>query len=440
MNLTSGSITKKLMLFTFPMMAGSLLQQLYNIADTLIVGQFLGAGALAAVGSSYTVMVFLTSVLLGLCMGSSVLFSTLYGAGETERMKVGFTHSFLFIGGIAVLLEIVALANTEILLTILQVPEEIRQEMGEYLQLIFCGLFFTFLYNYFACLMRSVGNSVTPLIFLGGSAVLNIILDLLFIVCFQMGVAGAAIATVAAQGFSALGIALYFWFKMPSLRPHREQFRFRKDMLKQIVQYSLLTCTQQSIMNFGILMVQGLVNSFGVAVMAAFSAAVKIDSFAYLPLQEFGNAFSTFIAQNMGAGEKERIRKGLKISLLSAFLFAAVISSLVVIFGSQLMLIFVRPEETEIIRIGTEYLWIEGSCYFGIGWLFLLYGLYRGMGKPGFSAVLTVVSLGLRVLLAYALAPVFGTVGIWWAIPIGWILADAVGFIRYFVKERAPLR
>lgn len=440
MDLTRGPITKKLLIFTLPMMAGSLLQQFYNIADTLIVGQVLGAEALAAVGASYTVMVFLTSVLLGLCLGSGVLFSMLFGAGEQERMKNSFCLSFLFIGGVAVLLELLTLGFTDPILALLQIPEEIYQETRDYLHLVFYGLFFTFLYNYFACLMRAVGNSFAPLLFLGVAALLNIGLDLLFVMGFSMGVSGAALATVIAQGVSAVGIAVYFWVRMRPLRPKRGNFRMDRRLLRQIFQYSLLTCTQQSIMNFGILMVQGLVNSFGVAVMAAFSAAVKIDSFAYLPLQEFGNAFSTFIAQNRGAGEGKRIRKGMRASLLAALAFSVVISLLVVAFGSRLMMLFVHPEETEIIRIGTQYLWIEGACYFGIGWLFLLYGLYRGLGKPGFSAVLTVISLGVRVVLAYLLAPAVGPVGIWWAIPIGWVLADTAGLSRYFLRERSGLK
>ena len=197
-----------------------------------------------------------------------------------------------------------------------------------------------------------------------------------------------------------------------------------------------MTCIQQSVMNLGILMIQGLVNSFGVAVMAAFAAAVKIDSFAYMPVQDFGNAFSTFIAQNYGAGQKGRIRKGLKSAVLTALVFCLVISGAVCLFAPQLMTIFVRPEETEILAIGVEYLRIEGACYCGIGCLFLLYGLFRGMGRPGISVVLTVVSLGVRVALAYLLAPIpaVGLVGIWWAIPIGWLLADLAGL--FFIRSQ----
>ena len=228
---------------------------------------------------------------------------------------------------------------------------------------------------------------------------------------------------------------------MPELRPKKEDFTWDRNMAGKIAQYSLLTCAQQSVMNFGILMVQGLVNSFGVSVMAAFTAAVKIDSFAYMPVQDFGNAFSTFIAQNMGAKKTDRIRRGIRSAVISAVLFCVVISAVIWVWGGDLMTIFVSPEETEIIAIGVQYLHIEGACYFGIGCLFLLYGLYRGLGAPGISVVLTVISLGTRVALAYCLAPIpqIGLVGIWWAVPIGWFLADAVGFLYYGLSFRKKM-
>lgn len=188
-------------------------------------------------------------------------------------------------------------------------------------------------------------------------------------------------------------------------------------------------------------MVQGLVNSFGTTVMAAFAAAVKIDSFAYMPVQDFGNAFSTFIAQNFGAKKTERIRSGIKSAVLCSIFFCFIISLCVFVFAKPLMLLFVRPEETKILEIGIRYLHIEGSFYFGIGCLFLLYGLYRAVGRPGMSVVLTVISLGTRVALAYLLSavPAIGVVGIWWSVPIGWILADLAGFLYYRVCRNSLL-
>ena len=213
--------------------------------------------------------------------------------------------------------------------------------------------------------------------------------------------------------------------------------RFRRKILKSILSLSALTCLQQSIMNFGILMVQGLVNSFGPVVMAAFAAAVKIDSFAYAPVQDFGNAFSTYVAQNYGAGKKERISRGMKDAVLSAFVFCFVISTLVVGFAKPLMGLFLKEESAEAIAIGAGYLHIEAAFYFGIGLLFLFYGYYRAVHKPGISVVLTVISLGTRVVLAYALSSIeaVGVTGIWMSVPIGWVLADLAGAWYYFCRR-----
>ena len=203
----------------------------------------------------------------------------------------------------------------------------------------------------------------------------------------------------------------------------------------------MLTCVQQSVMNLGILMVQGLVNSFGTVVMAAFAAAVKIDAFAYMPVQDFGNAFSTFIAQNYGAKESARIRAGLKRAVCISMVFCVVLSVLVCAFAKPLMSVFVESGETEVIAEGVRYLRIEGAFYCGIGALFLLYGLYRALGKPGMSVVLTVISLGTRVALAYLLSaiPALGVSGIWWSVPIGWAFADLVGFVYYKFRKKELL-
>ncbi len=440
-DLTSGKITSSLLLFAFPMILGNLLQQLYNVADTLIVGQFLGSNALAAVGSAYTLMTFLTSILLGLSMGSGAVFSICYGAGDKKRLRSSIFTSFVLIAVCSVALNLIVFLCIDPIMRLLQTPDEIYSMMRSYLWVIFIGITATFLYNYFACLLRALGNSLVPLLFLGFSALLNIGLDLLFVLVFYWGAPGAAAATVISQYISGIGLMLYTLVKFPELRPRREDMQIRRDGLKEISQFSFLTCLQQSIMNFGILMVQGLVNSFGPAVMAAFAAAVKIDSFAYMPVQDFGNAFSTFIAQNHGAGKTDRIRKGIRSAFTASILFCLAITAAVCIFARPLMMIFVRPEETEILAIGARYLRIEGAFYCGIGCLFLFYGLYRALQRPGMSVVLTIVSLGSRVLLAYTLSaiPFLGTDGIWMSVPIGWLLADAIGAVYYFKKRKTLL-
>lgn len=441
LDLTEGGITGRLLRFALPLMAGNLLQQLYNVADTLVVGRFLGADALAAVGSAYTLMTFLTSILLGLCMGSSAFFSIQFGRRDTERLKNSFFLAFVLIGLAALALNALSFAGLDWIIRALQVPETVVPLMREYLFYIFFGILATFLYNYFANLLRAVGNSVVPLVFLGVSAVLNIVLDLVFVLVCRWGVAGAAVATVIAQYVSGIGILLYYLLRFPELRIARRHMKWDGSIVREIAGFSCLTCVQQSVMNLGILMVQGLVNSFGAAVMAAFAAAVKIDSFAYMPVQDFGNAFSTFIAQNYGAGRADRIRRGIKSAAACAFGFCAAISILVCVFARPLMGLFIPPEEMEIIAVGVGYLRIEGACYFGIGLLFLLYGFYRAVSRPGMSVVLTAASLGTRVLLAHLLSavPALGVTGIWVSVPIGWALADIVGVAYYWKKRRSLL-
>ncbi|HJB72227.1 MAG TPA: MATE family efflux transporter [Candidatus Barnesiella merdigallinarum] len=433
LNLTQGGITGTLLRFTLPMMAGALLQQCYNIADTLIVGQFVGPEALAAVGSAYTLMVFLCSILLGLSLGSSTVFSQQYGRGSLSALRHSTWVSFVLILAITVVLNVAAFLALDPILRFLQVPAEVYPLMRDYLWIIFWGILFTFIYNFYAALLRAVGDSVTPLWFLSLSVVLNIGLDLFFILSLDWGIEGAAAATVIAQGAAALGIVIYTYRKRPELKIRRNEIYLDRATLKEITEFSTLTCVQQSVMNLGILMVQGLVNSFGTVVMAAFAAAVKIDAFAYMPVQEFGNAFSTFVAQNFGARKRQRIRRGIRQALLITCLFSLAVSLLIFLFAEPLMLIFVKPDEVEILRIGAQYLRIEGTFYALIGILFLLYGYYRSVRMPGMSVILTVLSLGTRVALSYILAslPAVGVTGIWWSIPIGWFIADLVGIVYY---------
>lgn len=438
-DLTKGNIGKNMLLFSLPLMVGNLLQQLYNLVDTWVVGRFVGADALAAVGASYSLMVFLTSVYIGLCMGSGSAFSMFFGKRDEDSMKKSFFSSFVLIGAVSIIINVGVYLFMDPLISILQIPESIRQMTEEYMSVIFAGMFFVFIYNYFANLLRSVGNSVVPLVFLAISAVLNIVLDLLFVPVWEWGVFGAALATIIAQGVSAVGIAICVYVKYPELRIEKKHMKLEIGIVKRVFNMSFFTSLQQSVMNFGILMIQGLVNSFGTSVMAAFAAAVKIDTFAYMPAQDFGNGFSTYIAQNYGASKGERIKQGIKKAVISSGIFCVCISVIVCVFARPLMMIFIDPSESEIIDIGVVYLRIEGAFYIGIGMLFLLYGFYRGVSRPAMSLVLTVISLGSRVAIAYAFAGTLGVNIIWAAVPIGWILADVAGILYYRKYRRIIL-
>ena len=436
--LTRGPVMPTMLRFAVPMILGDLLQQCYNIADTLIVGRFLGAGALAAVGSAFSLMTFLTSIILGLAMGSGTVFSIRFGQKDSLGLREEILASFTLLGIVTVVLNVLVFAGIDWIIRFLRTPDELVELMREYLIVIFAGLIGIFLYNFFASLLRSLGNSVVPLIFLAVSAVLNILLDLWFVAGLGRGVAGAAEATVISQYISGIGITIYAWIRFPHLLRKDKNVRLRLSRIREITSFSGLTCMQQSIMNLGILAVQGLVNSFGTTVMAAFAAAVKIDAFAYLPVQDFGNAFSIFIAQNYGAGKNDRIRKGTRCAAAASAVFGLAVSLLVVLFAGPLMSLFIDTGEVSVIAEGVRYLRIEGAFYALIGILFLLYGLYRAIGSPGMSVILTVISLGTRVVLAYVLSavPAFGVAGIWWAVPIGWFLADVLGAGYYFTRYR----
>ena len=422
--MTTGPVTRTMLLFALPMILGNILQQCYNLADTWIVGRFISTDALGAVGSAYTLMTFLTSLILGMCMGAGALFSISYGGKDLRRLGEYIASAFVLIVGLTVVLTGVSYGLLPSILRWMRTPEDVYPMMYSYVQVILVGLPFIFLYNYFAFLLRAVGNSLVPLVFLGVSMVLNIGLDVLLVAVIPYGVAGAAAATVIAQGVAGVGIAVYTLLREPLLR---QGLRVRGRAAAEIFAYASTTGAQQSVMNFGILMVQGLVNSFGTAVMAAFAAGVKIDTLAYMPAQEFGNAYSIFISQNYGAGRGERIRAGTKSAVALVLGFCALVSALVWVLAPQLMGIFIPPQEAQSLAVGVGYLRIEGACYVGIGVLFLLYGYFRAVAQPRISLLLTVISLGTRVLLAYSCAPWLGVEAIWWAIPIGWALADLVG-------------
>ena len=428
---TSGPVGRKILLFSLPLMVGNVFQQLYNVVDTLVVGKYLGEAPLAAVGSAYTLMIFLTSILIGLTMGAGVYFSLCFGRKNLGRMKQAIFISFLSIGLLSVIMNGAAYIFLDELISFMQVPFEVIPYIRDYLWWILTGLLAVFLYNFGAALLRAVGDSVTPLLFLILSSLMNVALDILFVVYLDFGVSGAAEATVISQYASGAGIFIYCLFRREFHISGKDRV-WSREIFWDMSKLSLLTSLQQSIMNFGILLVQGLVNSFGTTVMAAFAAGVKIDTIAYSPLQDFGNAFSTYAAQNWGAGNKARIRQGVITAGKMIFLFSILTSCLVSLLAPTLMGFFVPETAAEVIAVGAHYLRIAGSCYLGIGILFMLYGFYRAIKRAGMSVILTILSLGTRVVLAYFLSsfPEIGVTGIWLSIPIGWALADMYGIIK----------
>ena len=381
-DMTVGSPARGILNFTLPIFIGNIFQQLYNMADAVIVGKFVGPNALAAVGSCGTLMFLIIGFLQGLTAGFTVITAQHFGAGNMKAMRQSVASAYILSAVVSVIMTVLSMSMMKQILGWMNTPPEIYSEAYGYIMVICAGIVAQVLYNLLASILRALGNSKVPLYFLILAAFLNVVLDLVFILRFGMGVGGAAWATVLAQGLSAVCMAVYFLLRARELRPRRSNMHLDRGLLHLIFSNSVLTAVQQSIMNLGILMVQGLVNSFGPSVMAAFAAAVKIDSFAYMPVQDFGNAFSTFVAQNYGAGKGDRIRQGLRTALKLSGGFCILSSACVALLARPLMLLFIEPEETEIIAVGVTYLHIEGIFYIGIGILFLLYAL-PGLGAAG---------------------------------------------------------
>ena len=429
--LIEGPIFKNLLMFALPMILGNCLQQVYNIVDTLVVGRFIGKDALAAVGSTYILITFLTSLIIGLCMGSGAIFAHSFGSKDFKQFKKDIFVSFVFILFITIIIYLIVLPNSEKIMILLNVPSDIISKTLDYSNIIFLGIGFVFIYNFNAYILKAVNNSKIPLLFLSISCLINIVLDLYFVINLKLGVKGVAIATLIAQAISSIGIYLYRIIKIKELNLHKEDLVFSFKRLKFIVSNTLFAGLQRSIMNFGALTIQGLVNSFGSDIMASFAAVSKIDTFAFLPISELSNAYSIFISQNIGANNKQRIVEGKKISFLTGIIFGIALGIVVNIFAKNLMLIFVNTSETNIINEGIKYISIVGSSYVFICILNLYYGHYRGLELSWISFILSIVSLGMRNLISYSFAKTtaLGVFVIYMSIPIGWLLADITGYI-----------
>lgn len=431
LDMTKGNPSRIILKFFIPLFIGDLLQQFYSITDAMVIGQFIGTDAFAAVGSSSAVTVFITSILLGLAMGASAIFSQLYGGKQYGELKKTISTSMIFLFGVSILITIVTSVFLPEIMTLYQMPKEIAAYAGEYLKYVFYGFIFVGMYNAFAFLLRAFGDSKTPLYFLIASCISNLILDLLFILVFHMGTAGAAIATLLTQAFAAVGCGVYTIKRMQFLNFQKADLKFSVQAFHKVAVFSVLTALQQSISSFGMMLIQGLVNTFGSTIMAAFAACSKIDSVANAPLQDIGNSLSTYTAQNKGAGETKRIQEGFRAASNIVIFLSAGISIIAFIFAPNLVTLFVKKEATDVIAAGVSYLRIVPVFYVLLGFIVMFYGFFRGLGTIKISILMTVVSQGLRVLLAYSFAPAKGFSGVCWAIVIGWFLSDLLGFYMY---------
>lgn len=431
-SMITGNPTKALIAFTLPMVGGNLFQQFYNIVDSIIVGNVVGEDALAAVGASTAITMLFVMVAIGTGIGCSVVISQLFGANQLAKMKTAISTALLSILGFSVFLSVLGMVINKGILRLMGTPDNIFAEASDYLQIYFYGFVFLFLYNAFSAIFNALGDSTKPLLFLMFSSILNIGLDLLFVAKLQMGVQGAAWATLISQAISAV---LSFSFLMKKLRKiETESFkRYDIDMLKRMVTVAIPTIVQQSIVSVGMLLIQSVVNRFGSTFMAGYTAAIKIEGIAITPMVAVGNAASTYVAQNMGAKKPERIGEGYRICLTMAAGIGLLIAIFLHFAGEEVVGAFMNSSTSaEAISIGAEYLSIVSMFYFVMGLMNVSNGILRGAADMKWFLACSLCNLATRVILTYALAGVTAGKIIMWANPIGWLVGLVIAVFRYF--------
>lgn len=429
-DLTTGHEGRSIFLFAMPMFIGSLFQQLYNTADSIIVGRFIGKNAMAAVSGANPIMFLLASLLIGICLGFSILLSQFYGSKDTEKVVATIDTASIFVVLSSIVITILGLTFCGSILKFMNTPSIVFDQSKLYLTIIFAGIFFSAGYNFISSVLMGLGDSVTPLYFLIFASILNILLDLVFIVKLGMGVEGVAFATVISQGASFIISVIYLNKKHPLLKIKMKNLIYDNDIFKMGLKLGIPSGIQQMLFAFGNIALQTLVNNYGTSAMAAFGAGSKVETFIALPIMNLGSAVSTFVAQNIGAGEKERVKRGVKSSIKMALYMSLVISALIIIYRSNLILLF--NSDKDVVSIGSQYLLIIGPFFVFIGISFILSSAIKGAGDSMFAMLSSVFSLWLvRIPAAYILSKFFGVNGIWMGIPIGWILGLIITYVYY---------
>ncbi|HBF2561736.1 TPA: MATE family efflux transporter [Clostridioides difficile] len=429
-DLTTGHEGKSIFFFAMPMLIGSLFQQLYNTADSIIVGRFIGKEAMAAVSGANPIMFLLVAALMGVSLGFSILVSQFYGSGDLKKVKatIDTTYILLFIGSI--LISILGIVFGGPMLKLMNTPESVFAQSKLYLTIIFSGILFSAGYNSVSAILRGLGDSVTPLYFLIIATILNIVLDLTFIVVLRMGVEGVALATIMAQAVSFIISIIYLNKKHEVLKFKIKGIVYDNKIFKDGLRLGLPSGVQQMLFSIGNMTLQFLVNSYGTSAMAAFGAGLRIENFISLPIMNLGSAVSTFVAQNIDAGENERVKKGIRESIKMTLVLAVTVITLILLFRENLIALF--NTDKDVIKIGSSYLFIIGPFFLFIGTSFVLSSAMKGAGDSMFALISSIVSLWLgRLPASYMLSKFFGTDGIWMGIPFGWTLGLIVTVIYY---------
>ncbi len=438
-DMTKGPLLPLLIHFTIPLVLGNLLQLTYNAVDSIVVGRYVGKVALAAVGTSNPLMTLIILFIQGICLGAGVLIGTMYGAKDFKRLKCQISTTMIAGLVFSVVITLCSILLTPWLLTLLQTDPIIIPEAVLYLRIVFCGLVFNFIYNFFASTLRAMGDSRSPLYFLGISAIINIIGDLFFVVILQMGTAGCAISTVISEGLSCLFCWWYIKKKVPILDLGREWFRFDCSLLKETLGYGFVSAMQQSTVQIGKIGIQTIVNTLGVTATAAFSAINRIDDFAYIPEQNIAHAMTSVMAQNRGAGKKNRIVKVFRIGMGIELIYGLLAGTMLLACARPIMMLFTKDEET--IVMGMTYLHLIAFLYILPSLTNGIQGYFRGMGDMKITLWSSMINFLVRVVCCAGLV-FFGKMGIEalpWSYLLGWLamlLYELPYLIRQFWKDR----
>lgn len=428
------SPSKSLIFFAIPIILGNLFQQFYNMTDSIIVGRFVGEDALAAVGASYSLTTVFIMIAIGSGMGASVLISQYMGAKEYYKMKTSVYTALISFLAVSIIMMLFGLLMKERLLLILNTPKNIFEDSVTYLKIYFMGLPFLFMYNVLSAVFNALGKSQIPLYLLIFSSILNVVLDLYFVIEFNMGVAGVAIATVIAQGISAVTsyIILMKYIKNYNDLLEKEVEFYNISMLKKMIYIAIPSILQQSIVSIGMLLVQSVVNGFGSSVVAGYSAGMRVESICIVPMIATGNAISTFTAQNLGAGQTDRIRKGYSIGYGIIISFAIIICVIISLLHTNIISAFVDAESgMEAFKVGSSYLKFMAFFFALIGFKSITDGVLRGSGDMVVFTLANLINLGIRVFVAFRFASIWGVQAVWYAVPMGWAANWLISLSRY---------
>ena len=433
-DLTSGNEGKLILRFALPMLLGNVFHQLYNVIDSVIVGNYIGKEALAAVGASFPVIFVFFSLVLGITSGSTVVISQYFGAAEHEKVKRTIDTLFIFLFFASIAVSILGILFSREIFLLLRLPEEVIPMAEQYLKIFFGGVIAFFGFMGVSASLRGLGDSMTPLYFLIISTVFNIGFDLLFVLVFDWGISGVAVASIVAQGGAFVTAIFYLNKTHQIIQFSLLKLKFDRILFKKSLIIGLPTGIQQTAIAGGMMVLVWIVNDFGTNVIAAYSVAARVNSLATLPAMNFASALSTFVGQNLGAKKEYRIKTGFIATLKMSSVVSIVVTLVVLIFGNFIMGLF--TSDPQVIQIGREYLTIVGSFYIVFSAMFSTSGVLRGAGATLIPMITTIFSLwAIRIPGAYLLSQRYGEIGIWWAIPIGWFMGLILSYAYYLTGK-----